>query len=721
MRIARTLPLLLTCVGAPAMGVSLNIYTDSLQNGFTNQSWSTTYSLTNTSPVHSGTDSIRFVASGYRGIQFVNNNAEFNFADYQSVTFWINGGSGGGQALNVYLSDNYGLVSDQYDVGSLATGGTIAANSWKQVTLDFNSVGLTNGTFNGFVIQDATGGGGQAAVYVDDIVFNARTTALPVGASVSVSVDTTANVHSFSPLIFGVAYGDATRNGQIGYTVRRWGGNSTTRYNWKYDIHNTGNDYYYENIPDSQDRTHIPPLGNTADAFVSEAISSGAQPLIAIPTIGLKPLDNSALAHPYTVGFAVSKYGAQQSVDQYDTNAGNGVHTNGSLITGNSASDTSDAAPSSYEAQWIGHLQSVFGNATAGGVKFYSLDNEVMLWNSTHRDVHPSPPTFDEIWNRGLDYATAIKTQEPGALVTGPVTFGYTDLFNSAADAAENNVIGGASDRANHGGLPFVAWYLQQVCAHPMSGGVHVVDYLDLHWYPQGTNVALSNDDSQTTAARRLKSLRELYDSTWVSDSWIGQYLSDDPTYHYNKPNVIPRARSWINQYCPGTKLAITEYNWGNDDVNSGVVAQAEALAIFARDGVDMATRWVAPNPNSKAERAFQLFLNFDGAGAKVEGDSIGATTSNIDQIGAYGIHGDGRLMVLLTNKDTASHAVNLTLASARYAAWTLYGFDGTHAVHQVATGSVNGTSLSLSSLSPISANLLVIPDNDEIFKDGFQ
>ncbi len=71
-------------------------------------------------------------------------------------------------------------------------------------------------------------------------------------AAIAVSVDAGSNVHAFSPLIFGVAFGDQARNAQIGYTVQRWGGNSVTRYNWQVDVHNTASDYYYENIPGSQ-------------------------------------------------------------------------------------------------------------------------------------------------------------------------------------------------------------------------------------------------------------------------------------------------------------------------------------------------------------------------------------------------------------------------------------------------------------------------------------
>ena len=84
-------------------------------------------------------------------------------------------------------------------------------------------------------------------------------------------------------------------------------------------------------------------------------------------------------------------------------------------------------------------------------MRYYALDNEPMLWNSTHRDVHPAPLTYDEIWQRTVTYASAIKAQDPAAKILGPVTWGYCDLFGSAAD----NCLDG-DDRAAHGGTPFV-------------------------------------------------------------------------------------------------------------------------------------------------------------------------------------------------------------------------------------------------------------------------
>lgn len=549
-------------------------------------------------------------------------------------------------------------------------------------------------------------------------------------AAIGVSVDLTANVHPFSPQIFGVAYGDGTRNAQMGYSVDRWGGNSTSRYNWRGPAHNTGNDYFF--LGYGNDQT------DNGDTFVGNALNAGIQPLMTMPTIGWVEKFDAANPTAVNWGFSQAKYGPQ-TLDEcrfYNPqpawchgDAGNGLcdstvnHTafcvNGQIVN-NDPADTSIVNAPSDDAAWIAHMQSTFHTAANGGVKLFTLDNEVMLWNSTHRDVHSVPPTYDEIWSKTVAYASAIKQQEPNALVTGPVTWGYCDLFTSADDAARGNCLDG-TDRQNHGGLPFVAWYLQQVCAYQTQHGSRLVDYLDLHYYPQGTNVSLSDADDATTAGLRLRSLKELYDSTWVSESWIGQDLGDTDSNHYNKPDLIPRVRAWIDTYCAGTKLAITEYNWGNDNTVSGAVAQAEALAIFAREGVDLATRWVAPSGGTNAEKGFSIFLNYDGAGSKVQGDSVGAISTSIDQIGAYAFHGNAQTFVLLTNKDTVAHDVTLSFNAGHAATWKLYGFTGTTALAQTGNGNIAGTSLAVSALPALSANLLVVPDNDEIFKNGFE
>lgn len=172
---------------------------------------------------------------------------------------------------------------------------------------------------------------------------------------------------------------------------------------------------------------------------------------------------------------------------------------------------------------------------------------------------------------------------------------------------------------------------------------MRILDYLDIHYYPQANGVALSNDESASTSALRLRSLRGLYDRTYTDESWIGQPV-----------NLIPRMKQWIAQNYPGTKLAITEYNWGNDDGPSSALAQAEALAIFGREGVDIANRWVAPAEHSRVEDAFALYLSYDGQGAKVGNESVSATSSDAN-VGAYALRNASSVYALLFNRDTTA------------------------------------------------------------------
>src|SRR5262249_26463361 len=154
---------------------------------------------------------------------------------------------------------------------------------------------------------------------------------------------------------------------------------------------------------------------------------------------------------------------------------------------------------------------------------------------------------------------------------------------------------------------------------------------------PQANGVSLSDDESAATSALRLRTVKSLYDPTYADESWIN-------TMGMGPVKLIPRLRAWIDGRFTGAaatarpKIAISEDNWGNDAGPSPALAQAEVLAVFGREGVDLATRWVAPDDGTKLEDAFLLYLNYDGAGARVVGDSIPATTTSVDQVGSYAV-----------------------------------------------------------------------------------
>ena len=58
--------------------------------------------------------------------------------------------------------------------------------------------------------------------------------------------------------------------------------------------------------------------------------------------------------------------------------------------------------------------------------------------------------------------------------------------------------------------------------------------------------------------------------------------------------------KSWIAANYPGTKTAITEYNWGAQEHISGAVAQADILGIFGREGLDVGTVWGPPDSKTQ-------------------------------------------------------------------------------------------------------------------------
>lgn len=709
----------------PLQAQDLTIYDDDLAAGFQDWSWAV-HDLANTAPVAAGSRSISFEADSWTGLYF-KSDAALNLADWSDLRLSIHGGPAGGQSIRLL-----------FQMGS-AQLGTIAldpapAGSWQTRTLSLRDAGLAVGTFDGIILQDATGSD-QATLYLDQVLLIRDDAPPPPAEEVAVTIDPGADRRPINPLIYGVAFGDADRLAAVGYPIRRWGGNSVTRYNWKTAVHNTAFDYFFQNIVDEVADPNLLPHGSSSDIFVDEALGAGAEVLMTAPAIGWTPLDERAKKW----SFSVQKYGPQleDECSFYDPNppswcaadSGNGrcdpsVNTTGfcspdGLITGNDPTDTSQAITSTFVTDWVQHLISRVGNADSGGVRFWAVDNEPMLWNSTHRDLITSPLTYDELWSRTLDVAGAIKSADPGAQVMGPVVWGWCAYFSSASDAAfPNGSCIDGPDRQAHDGLPLLEWYLKKVCEEEQASGVRPIDYLDLHVYPQGNVAGLggaSSSEDPETAARRLRSVRELWDPTYVSESWVADTIQ-----------LIPRVRSWIDARCPDVKLAITEYRWGGDGGASSAVAHAEVLALFGREGVDLATRWVAPEANSPVEDAFRLFLSYDNAGARISGDSIRAVSDNGDDLGTYAVADDqGNLWTLLMNRGLLPLDARVSVVGGLEAGTApVYRFDGGTRLGVATTVAVSdGAQAFELELPPRSVTMVPARLSLEaaIFADGFE
>jgi hypothetical protein len=184
--------------------------------------------------------------------------------------------------------------------------------------------------------------------------------------------------------------------------------------------------------------------------------------------------------------------------------------------------------------------------------------------------------------------------------------------------------------------------------AYEQAHGVRILDYLDLHDYPAANGVALSGAGSAATQALRLRSTRSLWDPTYVDESWIG-----DAGWEGGIVRLIPRMKEWVTANYSGTKLAITEYNWGALDHINGAVAEADVLGIFGREGLDLATLWGPPTIDQPGAYAFRLYRNYDGKHHTFGAVSVRATSADQDRISIYAAQrsGDNALTIMAINK----------------------------------------------------------------------
>ncbi len=448
-----------------------------------------------------------------------------------------------------------------------------------------------------------------------------------------VGVDAAANVHAIDPNVYGAAFASTAQITDLRLPLNRNGGNASDTYSYSQDATNHGSDWFFESIASGSGN------GQGMDSWVSDTKAGGAQPSV---TLNLFDWAAKLGANRSILGsFPVAKYGPQQSTDPYNSNWGNGVHTDGTNVTGNDPNDAYVANSPAIEQAWIQHLISTFGDSQHGGVKYYTLGNEPGLWNSTHRDIHPAGDTLTELRDRIINYASMVKGLDPNARILGPEEWGWTNYFISGADAAAQNW------GATYNGLNAEAWLLDQLRQHDAATGQRLLDYFTLHFYPQGGQ--FSDDVSTNTELLRNRSTRSLWDPNYVDESWIAS-----TGINGGKVSLINLMKNWVNAYYPGTKIGITEYNWGAEGNMNGATTQADIWGIFGREGLDLANRWTTPATGSPTYLAMKMYRNYDGAGSAFGETSVGASVGNPDQVDAFASvrASDGALTVMVINKN---------------------------------------------------------------------
>jgi len=202
------------------------IYNGALQNGWENWSWATV-NLENTSPVYTGnSNSISVTCAGYSALYL--EDTPFNPSPYNSLAFWINGGTGG-QSLTVYALTN-GATLNAFTLNA-------PTNSWQYIVVPLSALGLTSQTnTDGFWIYNNSGST-LPTFYVDGISLVSSTSPITVNAS----INATNVINTVPPDAFGMfmavwdtwGAGTAGPLKQAGVTALRYpGGSYADIYHW---------------------------------------------------------------------------------------------------------------------------------------------------------------------------------------------------------------------------------------------------------------------------------------------------------------------------------------------------------------------------------------------------------------------------------------------------------------------------------------------------------
>lgn len=519
-------------------------------------------------------------------------------------------------------------------------------------------------------------------------------------APVSISVDASASRRAISPLIYGVAHATTAILTDLNCPLNRHGGNHTSRYNWQLNADNRGNDWYFQSIPYP---SAVP--GEVGDTFIASTRSAGAQPMLTIPM-----LDWVARLGPNRTklcSFSIAKYGPQTDNDwRWFPDAGNGISAlTGQFITGNDPNDANVRVDASFQQAWVNHLIQKWGTAANGGLRYYILDNEPSIWHSTHRDVHPVGATMQEVRDRIIEYASRIRQLDPHALIVAPEEWGWSGYFLSGYDQQWGSQHGWhyLPDRAAQGGWDYLPWLLDQLRQHHTRTGQRLLDIFSVHFYPQGGE--FSENVSTTMQLRRNRSTRALWDPNYTDETWIATPV-----------RLIPRLREWVDTYYPGTRIALTEYNWGAESHINGALAQADLFGIFGREGLDLATRWTTPDPSTPTYKAMKMYRNYDGNRSTFGDISVAATGPNPDNVAVYAAvrSTDNALTVMILCKYLSGNTpvtVNLSHFTHRGTA-QVWQLTAANVIQRLSDISFNGHAFQLT-VPAQSLTLLVLPSGN--------
>lgn len=500
-------------------------------------------------------------------------------------------------------------------------------------------------------------------------------------------IDASAQLTPISPDIYGIGFAD-DESAKV-TTLNRSGGDSAETYNWQKDI--TGKAAWWNCANYAGGGSP-----SDADKFVQANKSKNLNTLMTIPITGW--VANVATSSDST---SSSLLGQPLSFCNYPQKADGtlvpsltccqAINTQESVLVDNGSKNLD----TSFMGNWVSHLASTFGTAASGGVKYYQLDNEPDNWQNNRPDIYPAlyPPGTgcmdyavpitsgneagvspdDDIINRSIAYAAAVKAADPTAQVLFLSVMNPDDLVNLMQTECGVGTWDSSKKVPYSVTNPYAMAMMAKAAQYEAANHKRIFDCLDTH-YPADAN------------------------DFWQRDS-------------------LSRVQGWIRATYLGTGICVSEYSVSNDATDlTATTQQADFLGTFGVVGVRLAAYWGSLVADDKTTHkpvynAFLMFRNYDGAGGKFGSVSVGAQ-SGYANVHAYAATDSAtsptKLWIMLVNRGTSAQS-NMTITINNFtAALTAKAYQSVNGAAPAAAADVAISNGSISGLS-ITANTITL------------
>lgn len=266
-----------------------------------------------------------------------------------------------------------------------------------------------------------------------------------------------------------------------------------------------------------------------------------------------------------------------------------GVHQNlagGGTVNPSGGSEALvDGDPELYLMQWpadstVGILDQWFGTGGLGldeeMFEYWSMDNEVEIWNGTHDDIMPEQISADSFMQLYFDVAKKAREKFPSIKLVGPVPCNEWQWYNwdnSKIDYASNS-------------YTWLEYFIKRIGEEQNSSGVKLLDALDIHFYP-----------GDTDPEHILQFHRVWFDTTYDYPGANGVKCSGPGAWDNSitKEYIFVRCRDWLEEHIGtyhGVTFSVSEIGIQEDDPNIAAVWYASNLGVFADNGVELFTPW---------------------------------------------------------------------------------------------------------------------------------